>query len=393
MDATAGMLLLDIALLVAIVQQTISGARRGLARIMLRLAGLVAGAFAAWLMIPLVVTWDTPGATRIALVIIVGLGLVFIGGALGGMIGGSLGGMLDRVRLGAVNRLLGALGGLLTSSLAIGLVASALGGIGAPWLTQTLSGSRVISTIDALMPTSLRSSAATWGQSALDEGLPWVVEALGGVTQEPTLPQVNLSSPELTQAAKSVVRISGTAYACGQEQTGSGFVVSDDRVVTNAHVVAGVDEPVVEAPGERAKTGRVTYYDAAADLAVIDVDGLDAPVLRLASNVGVGTQGAVQGYPGGGPFTSGAASVIADGIVNFSDSGPRDVLTLAAEVRPGNSGGPVVTTNGQVAGVVFAKERSVSNVGYALTLSQLRPVVQQAPALTAAVSSGQCTTG
>ncbi|KAB1657699.1 MarP family serine protease [Pseudoclavibacter sp. CFCC 11306] len=394
MDLTLGALPLDLVLLGIITWQTISGARRGLARVALRLAGMVVGGFAAWLAIPWVVTLGGNGATRIAMVMIVGLGLVVVGGSIGGAIGRSIGGVLERVRLGAVNRLLGAVAGLLASSLMIGLVSSAVSGIGAPWLTQTLSSSRVVTVIDGLMPSSLRSTATLWGQSAIDEGLPWVVEALGGVSQEPSLPQVDLATPQLTQAAKSVVRISGPAYACGQEQTGSGFVVSDDRVVTNAHVVSGVSEPVVEVPGKPAKSGRITYFDPKADLAVIDVDGLGAPVLPLASAaaVGRGTQGAVQGYPGGGPFTSGPASVMAAGTVDFSGSGPRDVLTLAANVQPGNSGGPLITTNGEIAGVVFAKERSVPNVGYAIPLSDLKPVVQKAPGLTATVSSGSCTT-
>lgn len=398
MDASTGFstaapaLALDVMLIALIASQTVSGARRGLARILLRLLGLVAGGLGAWLVVPLTLGWSDVASTRIALAVIVAISLVAIGGIVGGGVGRSLGAALASVRLGALNRILGAAGGFLTTTLVIGVVASTLTGLGAPWLTPVLSSSATVRTIESLMPAGLRTGATEFGQSAAKD-LPGIVEALGGLTESPTLPEVDLDSEALTQAARSVVRISGTAYACGQEQTGSGFVVADGRVVTNAHVVAGVTDPVVEAPGERAKTGRVTYYDASADLAVIDVDGLDTQALKLASGVTVGERGAVQGYPGGGPFVSGAAQVVKDGVVDFSDSGRREVLTLAAKVRPGNSGGPFLDTDGRVAGVVFAKERSVDDVGYALTLSTLQPVATAAPGLTARVSTGQCTVG
>jgi S1-C subfamily serine protease len=192
-----------------------------------------------------------------------------------------------------------------------------------------------------------------------------------------------------------VARISGIAYACGKSSTGSGFVVAPDRLVTNAHVVAGVDRPVIELPGGAVREGRVVYYDPVDDLAVIAVDDLDAVSLGIAPTLSVGDRAVVQGYPYGGPFTSGSAGVLSVSTTRVPDSygrgaNDREVYSLAAEVRPGNSGGPLLTTEGEVAGVIFARDISEQNVGYAMTSAELLPVATQAEGLDTPVSTGQC---
>src|SRR5690606_26696731 len=125
------------------------------------------------------------------------------------------------------------------------------------------------------------------------------------------VPDVDTGTDALAAAAQSVVRISGTAYACGQNQSGTGFVIAPDRVVTNAHVVAGVPNPVVEAPNGQALDGSVVYFDPADDLAVIAVAGLAAQPLDLAAPLEPGDDAVIDGYPYGGPFTSGPAEVLA----------------------------------------------------------------------------------
>ncbi len=172
--------------------------------------------------------------------------------------------------------------------------------------------------------------------------------------------------------------------------------MADDRVVTNAHVVAGVDAPLVELPGQPAREGRVVYFDPIDDIAVVSVDQLDARALPISSALAVGSPAVVQGYPGGGPFTSGSAQVISEGTVPVPDiyddsSAPRDIYAIASIVRPGNSGGPLLTTDGQVAGIVFARSDTDDNVGYAMTPAELEPVMAQIDALSTPVASGTCT--
>ncbi|MET0479960.1 MAG: trypsin-like peptidase domain-containing protein, partial [Mycetocola sp.] len=199
----------------------------------------------------------------------------------------------------------------------------------------------------------------------------------------------------LSQAAASVVRITGNAPSCGTGSVGSGFVAADDRIVTNAHVLAGVTELVVEVPGELPKAGRIVYFDPVDDLAVVAVDDLDAAPLALAPTPGPGTQAAFMGYPYGGPFSAQASEFLGNGstpVVDIYGGSPvaREISTLAANVQQGNSGGPLLTIDGAVAGVIFAKSDATANIGYALAMEEVLPVITQAPELTDAVASGSC---
>jgi S1-C subfamily serine protease len=256
----------------------------------------------------------------------------------------------------------------------------------------------VLRAIDDATPDPVQAFLAGVRSAVVEGGLPLITEALGGITTSPELPLADTGTPDLTRAANSVVRITGNAFECGQNQTGSGFVVAEGRVVTNAHVVAGVAEPIVEVPGGGALPGRVVYFDPATDLAVIAVDGMTTPPLPLASTLPPGSTAVVDGYPYGGPFTTGAARVLSITTTTVDDiyGGPgaaREIYTLAADVREGNSGGPLVTTSGAVAGVVFARSADLANVGYAMTMTELAPVAAQAPTLSEPVAPGVCVRG
>jgi len=199
-------------------------------------------------------------------------------------------------------------------------------------------------------------------------------------------------------AAASVVRVTGNAAGCGQNQSGTGFVVADGRVVTNAHVVAGVREPVIEQEDGKAVAGRVVYFDPIDDLAIIAVSGLDAQPLALSGVLAVGDEAVYDGYPFGGPFTTGAAKVLSVGPEQIEDiygeaATPREIYSIAADIQQGDSGGPLLTPEGQVAGVVFAKSAGTSNLGYAMTVTELAPVVAQAAGLDSPVESGTCIVG
>jgi S1-C subfamily serine protease len=275
------------------------------------------------------------------------------------------------------------------------LTSGAIVGSGMPVVAPAVASSRVLGAIDALTPPGVDSALAEFRGFIVSEGIPRVGELLAPEV-EPTAPPVSLDDPQLERAAASVARISGNAYACGASLTGSGFVVAEDLVVTNAHVVAGVDAPLVELPGRDAEEGRIVYFDPIDDLAVISVDGLDAAPLTIVDPVAAGTPVAVQGYPLGGPFTSSAAYVLSVGSAVVSDiyedsSQPREIYALEADVRPGNSGGPLLTEDGEVTGVVFARGQDDASRGYAMTTDELRPALEASPS-DATVSSGACTT-
>lgn len=182
---------------------------------------------------------------------------------------------------------------------------------------------------------------------------------LSGPQAEVAAPEPAVANdPDVARATESVVRVLGTA--CGLGLEGSGWVAAPGVVVTNAHVVAGQDDTEVALRGET--TGRPAtpvHYEPRNDLAVLSVDGLEAPPLAFAGSPAEGEPGAVIGFPGNGPLRVTPARLGATNRVTSQDSygrGPlqRSMTVLRARVRSGNSGGPVVDTAGRVMATVFA---------------------------------------
>jgi hypothetical protein len=390
--------LLDVLLILLFLVYLGEGWRNGFARSVSTIAGIVAGGIAAFFLIPLVAQiipapfWRTIVTVAIAVVLLVG------GHAAGNGIGRAIRGRVAQTALSGPDRVFGALANLIASALVTALIAGSVGALGIPFLSTAISGSWVLRGIETITPAPVDSALAQLRSIVLEEGLPTIGEALGGIASSPGIPDVDTGTGVLGEAGQSVVRISGNAYACGQNQSGSGFVIATDRIVTNAHVVAGVPEPVVEAPNGQALDGRVVYFDPKDDLAIVAVSGLTAPPLDLAPTLAVGDDAVVDGYPFGGPFTTGAAEVLAVSTEQIADiygtsSSPREVYSLAAQVNPGNSGGPLLTTGGDIAGVVFARSATDSDLGYAMTNTELAPVVAEAASLNTALTPGSCVKG
>lgn len=385
--------ILDVLLALILIASVVYGYRAGLARSAAALAGLVLGAFVAVLAVPVVVTWvpapewRTPAALAAVLVLVIG------GATVGTTIGDALRTGLRRTPLRGIDRVLGACGDLIAAALVMTMVATGVGALGIPFLAQPIAASVVLRTIDAVTPPFVDTALAQVRSSVLSDGLPVIVDAFDG--ESPVIPEVATGTPQLQTAALSVVRVTGTAYACGQNQSGSGVVIAPGRVITNAHVVAGVTEPVVETPSDGTRAGRIVYFDPVDDIAVIAVDGLATEPLPLGVDLGPGAAAVVDGYPFGGPFRSHAAEVVDRGALRVSDiygtsDAQREVYTLAADIQQGESGGALLDEAGSVVGIVFAKGATTPDVGYALALSEVRPVVSAAPALDDPVAAGTC---
>lgn len=390
------MLVIDIVLIVLLIFALVVGVQRGLLASLGVLLGIVAGGLAAFWLVPIVNdVWPWQNTRVIAVIALVILLLVG-GSALGAAAGGALRRGVDRATpLRVIDRVLGGAFAVLAGALSLSLIASSVAATGAPMISTAISSSQILRTIDALTPRPVAEALARVRSAVLDDGLPQL-GALLDLDVQPTAPPVALDDPELSEAAASVARVSGVAFACGTSATGSGFVIAPDRVVTNAHVVAGVEAPVVELPGIAAREGRIVYFDPVDDLALIAVDGLDATALTVVDPLAPGTAAVVQGYPFGGPFSMANAEVISAGSVFVPDiygdsSALRDIYALAAQVNPGNSGGPLLTAEGEVAGVVFARAEGDADRGYAMTTAELEPVLVGAVGWTEAVSSGPCT--
>ena len=391
-----GSTIVDLLLILLLVSYLASGFRSGLIGSLSSIVGLIAGGIAAYFLVPLVGTW-VPAAEWRTLATLATAGVLLVGGlSLGGSIGRALRPRGARTKLRLADRMLGSGAAVVASALVVSMLAFSIGGLGVPLLSPAIASSGVIRSIDSLTPDPLKSFLAQLRSVVVSEGLPRVVEAFNGPV--PTIPAVTVDSDALLAARQSVMKITGTAYACGQNQSGSGFVIAEDRVLTNAHVVAGVTEPMVVTPGGSARPGQVVYFDPVVDLAVIAVTGLAAPALELGPNLAVGSRAVSDGYPYGGPFDSAPAQVVAVAPALVADiygkePAQRQIYTLAADVQHGESGGPLLSEAGEVAGVIFAKSTVTKNVGYALAMEEVDPVAAQAAALAAPVASGDCIRG
>lgn len=393
------MLVVDIVAVVALLVAFVAGLARGFFASIGTLVGMITGALAALWLVPLVtpaISAVVPiGVWRTAALAAVAIGIVIAVTALGAAIGALIRRGVDRTRLRGVERFFGGVVATVATALVILMVAAGVTTAGIPLLSSAVASSQVVQVLDRLTPAPLDDALAQVRGIVVTDTLPRLGDVIGTVVA-PTGPPIALDDPELEAASASVARISGTAYACGVSMTGSGFVAAGDLVVTNAHVVAGVDAPVVELPGGRVREGRLIYIDPVDDLAVISVSGLDADALVIADPTTAGTQAAVQGYPLGGPFTSSTAAVLSVGEVPVPDIydtsvALRDVYALDADVRPGNSGGPLLDGDGRVVGVVFARGADGEGRGYAMTTAELRPVLESVGAGDETVSAGRCT--
>lgn len=374
------------------------GVRNGLARSLAAILGTTTGAVAAVVLIPFVATWIPSPELRTIAVIVVAVGLLIAGHAIGSAIGRLMRHDEDVRRLSALDRIAGGAVNLVAASIVVALVAGGVGALGIPVLSQATAQSGVLRVIDAITPPPLDQALARVRGTVLEQGLPALGGAPGGVTDSPGAPQGPTDTDPWIAASGSVVRITGTAYACGQNQSGSGFAVAPERILTNAHVVAGVDAPVVEAPNGQALEGRVVAYDPQRDLALLAVPGLEVAVLPIDEGLEVGDAAALEGYPYGGPFATAPAEVLAISTERIPDVGgggssPREIYTLAADIEPGNSGGPLLAEDGEVAGVVFARSADRPALGYALTATEFAPLVAAAAGLSSPVVSGSCTPG
>lgn len=385
----------DVVLIVLLVVAAVVGVRRGLLASLGLFAGLALGAIAAYWAMPLVNDLVPTVPWRAVAVIATGIGLLIVGAAVGGAVGRMLRRGVDKIKLRVPERILGGVVSFVAAALAVSFVGSAIISTGMPVLASALSSSTVIRTIDSTTPPPVRAALAELRGTVFGDGLPRLGQLLEpGLV--PSAPTIALDDPALTEAAQSVAKVTGVAYACGISASGTGFAVSPDRIVTNAHVVAGVEQPVVELPGRPARDGRVVYFDPVDDLAVIAVDDLGAAALPVVPTLSVGSSAVVQGYPFGGPFTSGSAQVVSVGSAPVPDiyndaSALREVYAVAGVVRPGNSGGPLLTPRGEVAGVVFARSETDDQLGYVMTTAELSPVLGRLKSLDDAVAPGSCT--
>jgi S1-C subfamily serine protease len=304
----------------------------------------------------------------------------------------------DRIKWQPV-RALDAVGGAALSVVAVLVVSWALGvavsGAKLPWISEQVRESRVLARVNGVMPeqavTALESFNDVVGASFFPRYLgPFANERIVEVAPPP--PRI-ARDPQVENAAASVLKIRGE-NECNRGVEGTGFLYSPTRVMTNAHVVAGVDNPTVIV-GDREVPGTVVYFNEDLDVAVIAVGGIGRPFLRF-DEVGRERQAAaVLGYPNDGPYDVQAARIRNEQRLRSPDiygNGTviREVYAIRSLVRPGNSGGPLVDKQGEVLGVIFAASVTDNNTGYALTAEQVAESAARGVTSDAPVSTGTC---
>lgn len=389
-------LTLDIAIGLGLLSYTLYGMRAGFALSVSGLAGFVLGAVGAFFAIPLITSAITDPDWRVRTVLIAVFGLPVTGQLLGSSIGRTIQQRLKRSPLNIVNRLLGGAVNLIVAAIVLPMLAFGVGALGVPIVSSAIASSSVITAINGLTPDPLKALEAQIRALVTQDAVP---RLLGALAPDATIAVPTASDGTAAQilAGKSVVKITGSAYQCGQNQSGSGFVIAANRVITNAHVVAGVDSPVVEVNGQ-AHSATVVHFDTQKDLAVLAVKGLGVAPISIGYTLAPGTKAVFDGFPLGGPYSTSQAAVQQVSTARIPDiyggnDSPREIYYLSANVQEGNSGGPLIATNGQVVGVIFAKSPTSQNLGFALTMSELAPVAQGAAGYAAPVSSGHCTKG
>ncbi|MHA7266836.1 MarP family serine protease [Arthrobacter halodurans] len=385
---------LDILLVVLFVGFLVSGLRKGLFVTLGGIAGFVAGGVATFFAIPLVSSWVQDAGWRLFWVVATAVVLMLLGHGIGVAIGARIRLGLNFPVLRSFDRLLGGVANVAVAGLVISAIAFSVATMGVPLLSQQIAGSQVIRTIRDVTPDPVAAVMAQARATVMGQTIPELLEPFAPV-DDAEAPSPAPSTEALKRAGESVVKITGTAFACGVNQTGSGFAAAPDRVITNAHVVSGITEPVVNTRDGRALPASVVHFDTATDLAVLAVEGLGLEPIPVGEDLAKGDSGAFLGYPAGGPFSSEGATVQSLRTVMVqniygADPSPLEIYQLGAEVEQGNSGGPLLGRDGELAGVVFAKAKGDLAVGYALSLDEVEPVVDAAPGYVDAVSTGAC---
>ncbi|MFC8695610.1 MarP family serine protease [Streptomyces parvus] len=382
---------LDILLLLAAVWFAVIGYRQGFVVGILSVIGFLGGGLVAVYLLPVIwdrVTEDAEVSTAVAIGAVV---VVIICASIGQAFTTHLGNKLRRYITWSPARALDATGGALVNVVAMLLVAWMIGlllaGTSLPTLGKEVRTSSVLLGVDRVMPNQAPSWFQNFSSVLAQNGFPQVFSPFANepITEVKAPDPALVGSPVAARAKKSIVKVVGTAPSCGKVLEGTGFVFSERRVMTNAHVVGGVDEPTVQIGGEgRLYDAKVVLYDWQRDIAVLDVPDLKARPLQFTGpddDAETGDSAIVAGFPENGAYDVRSARVRA----RINADGPdiyhrgtvrRDVYSLFATVRQGNSGGPLLTPDGKVYGVVFAKSLDDPDTGYALTADEIREDIE-----------------
>lgn len=376
------------------------GFSRGILRTTLSIIGLIVGASFALALLPIIRNEITNlGFLRNPLS---GITVIVLGCSLGVFLFGIIGNFLRIVLLPlpflkTLDSLIGFVLAILASSLVLISLVNAAAVIPNKRVNNFFVNSRIIPLVENLLPKksidyALRIKEIVT-QSQLPENFQILIESRISAQEVPQ----NVDIPiDVSKAFDSIVRIDGIAESCSAALVGTGFVVGNEHVLTNAHVVAGVSDPVVTSSDSSQKLlGKVVAIDRKTDIAIIYVPGLSGEELTFIGPASPKQTAFVAGFPNGGSLKTGAASISSEfeaigQDIDGTSEVTRDVIVFAGEVKPGNSGGPLLNEAGQVLGVIFAADATQESIGYALKPNEVVSFISKSNNLLNSIRTGDC---
>ncbi|HEX9042599.1 MAG TPA: MarP family serine protease [Trebonia sp.] len=372
--------LLDLVLLALAALFAVSGYRQGFIIGSLSFIGFVGGAVLGAEYGPAISRAIVGGPTQqdvVAVVLLVSFAIV------GQFVASSIGAYVRQAMTSPSSTTLDSIGGSAVSILSMLLIAWAIGSVltasSFPVVVRQVNNSAVLGTMDKVMPSQAKTMFSEFRRLLASGPFPQVFSGIGAAhlfaVASPDPAAVN--SPGYLAARSRVLKVQGTASACNRSIEGTGFVYAPDHVLTNAHVVAGVnlDQTVTTMNGVKYKA-RVVLYDPQVDIAVLYVPGLRLTPLQFDDQAQAGDSAIVAGYPLDEGLTPAAARIGGTQTAVGPDiyqtgTVKRQIFEIRADVKPGNSGGPLLSTSGKVYGVVFAAAVDTAHTGFALTASEV----------------------
>ncbi|NUR90393.1 MAG: MarP family serine protease [Nonomuraea sp.] len=391
--------LLDLILIGLVIAFGISGYRQGFIIGAMSFVGFVGGAVLGVFIAPPIAKAVVSGDTPQALLAIV---IVFLAATIGQFASSTIGAIVRSHVTWEPAKVADAVGGTFASALSVLVIAWLIGSLivstsFAPLVSQ-VKESLLLTTVDDAIPQTARNWQQPFKKFIDRSEFPPVFDAIGNgqLVDVPPPPRGVLQGAKLSRAQRAIVKVSGNAESCNKHIEGTGFVYAGDRIMTNAHVVAGVtrDLQVIDHNNER-HPATVVRYNPQRDIAILYVPGLNLPQLAFDGTAKSGDVALIAGFPKGQGFTPEPARIrseqTAEGPDIYRSSNvTRKVYAIRGKVLPGNSGGPLLAPDGRVFGVIFAAAISQDDTGYVLTANEVRPDAEAGRNDTSAASTQEC---